>query len=268
MESSGNSGIDTTRRWKMLGAKAMPAPTPIISIIVVCKNPGQRLPAALASVWAQSPVQAGLVVVDGGSIDGTREWLETQRHQIATLISEPDSGVYDAMNKGLAAARGEWVLFLGADDRLAGETVLSEAAGWMEKSATDVAVGEAAYHDGRIYKLSPRVNPLARNFIHHQATFYRRRLFDEHGGFDPSLGIMADYEFNLRLWKSHARFESLPVRIANCRSGGLSDAGAWRGYAEEIRVRHRYFPGWKCWSWDALSAVRYVRKKIVRSLAR
>src|SRR5580704_9665190 len=186
MESRGNSGIDTTLRWKMLGPKAMPAPTPIVSIIVVCKNPGQHLPAALASVWEQRQVEAELVIVDGGSTDGTREWLESQRGQIATLISEPDSGVFDAMNKGLAAARGEWVLFLGSDDRLAGDMVLNEAAHWLKTNATDVAVGEAAYHDGRVYKLSPRVNPLARNFVHHQATFYRFTLFDRHGSFNAS----------------------------------------------------------------------------------
>jgi len=252
----------------MLGAKAMPAPTPIISVIVVCKNPGPRLPAALASVWEQHPAPTELVVVDGGSTDGTREWLETQRHQIATLISEPDRGVYDAMNKGLAAAHGDWVLFLGADDRLAGDRVLSEAANWMKENEADVAVGEAAYDDGRIYQLGPRVNPPARNFVHHQAAFYRRTLFVEQGGFDASLAVMADYEFNLRLWKNRARFKPLPLRIAACGSGGLSDAGRWRGYAEEIRVRHRYFPAWKCWCWDALSVVRYARKRIIRSFAR
>ena len=63
------------------------------------------------------------------------------------------------------------------------------------------------------------------------------------------------------------RFKPLPLRIAACGVRGLSDAGRWRGYHEEIAVRHRYFPAWRCALWDALSVVRYVRKKIVRSLA-
>jgi hypothetical protein len=156
------------------------------------------------------------------------------------------------------------VLFLGADDRLAGDTVLNDVVQWMKKNEADIAVGEAAYDDGRIYKLRARVNPLARNFVHHQATFYRRTLFAEHGNFDLSLTIMADYELNLRLWKNRVRFQPMPLRIATCGSGGLSDACGWRGYGEEIRLRHRYFPAWQCWFWDALSVVRYVRKKIVR----
>ncbi len=207
-------------------------------------------------------------MIDGGSTDGTREWLETQRTRLAAVVSEPDAGVYDAMNKGVALARGEWVLFLGADDRLVGDLVLSEAVNWMRKTEAGVAAGEAAYDDGRIYKLRSRVNPLARNFVHHQAAFYRRTLFAENGAFDLSFAIMADYEFNLRLWKSHVRFKPIPLRIAACGVGGLSDRGGWRGYREEIAVRHRYFSFARCLFWDALSVARYLRKKIVRSVAR
>jgi glycosyltransferase involved in cell wall biosynthesis len=242
----------------------MSAPTPIISVIVVCKNPGPRLPVALASVWEQLHVRAELIVIDGGSTDGSRGWLESQRPRLDRLVSEADRGVYDAMNKGVAAARGEWVLFLGADDRLAHDLVLSEARDWLQRTEAGVAVGEAAYADGRVYQLRSRVNPRARNFVHHQAAFYRRSLFAENGGFDASLAIMGDYELNLRLWKNHVRFKPLPLRIAACGTGGLSDSGRWRVYREEITVRHRYFPAWKCWLWDALSVVRFVRKKIVR----
>lgn len=241
---------------------------PPLSVIVACKNPGPRLPAALASVWEQRWVEPELIVIDGGSTNGTREWLETERARLATLVSEPDGGVYDAMNKGIAAAQGEWVLFLGADDRLLGEMVLSEALNWMKRTEAGVAAGEAAYDDGRIYKLRSRVNPLARNFVHHQAAFYRRSLFAENGGFDASLAIMADYDFNLRLWKNRVRFKPIPLRIAACGVRGMSDSGHWRGYREEIAVRHRYFPAPRCLLWDALSITRFLRKRVWRALSR
>ena len=240
---------------------------PSISVILVCKNPGPRLPAALESIWAQLHVQPELIVIDGASTDGTREWLEAQRARLAQLVSEPDAGIYEAMNKGVARAHGEWVLFLGADDRLVGDMVLSESLNWMKKTEAGVVAGEAAYDDGRIYKLRSRVNPLVRNFVHHQSAYYRRTLFEENGNFDTSLAVMADYEFNVRVWKNRVRFKPIPLRIAACGIAGASDAGHWRGYREEIAVRHRYFPAWRCWLWDALSVVRYVRKKIVRSLA-
>lgn len=241
---------------------------PSISVILVCKNPGPRLHAALESVWTQLHVQSELIVIDGGSTDGSRQWLESQRARITTLVSEPDHGIYDAMNKGVGAAQGEWVLFLGADDRLVGDLVLSEALNWMKKTEAGVAAGEAAYDDGRIYKLRSRVNPLARNFVHHQAAFYRRSLFGENGGFDHSLAIMADYDFNLRLWKNRVRFKPVPLRIAACGVCGKSDSGHWRGYREEITVRHRYFSVPRCLLWDALSVVRYLRKKAWRTFFR
>lgn len=237
---------------------------PALSVIIACKNPGDRLHAALASVWAQRDVALELVVVDGGSTDGTRAWLDANRAKIATLIAEPDRGVYDAMSKGVAAARGEWIYFLGADDRLAGDTVMSTALTWTRQSESGVVAGEAAFADGRVYRFTTGFAPLARNFVHHQAALYRRALFAENGGFDPSLAVMADYEFNLRLWKHRVRFRPMPLRLAECGNGGLSDRGDWRGYREEITVRHRHYPAWRCAGWDALSAVRFVRKKIVR----
>lgn len=237
---------------------------PALSVIVACKNPGDRLRAALASVWAQRDIALELIVVDGGSTDGTRAWLDANRAKIATLIAKPDRGVYDAMNKGVAAARGEWIYFLGADDRIAGDTVMSTALNWTRQTESGVVAGEAAYADGRVYRFTTDFSPLARNFVHHQAALYRRALFAENGVFDATLTVMADYEFNLRLWKHRVRFRPIPLRVAECGTGGLSDRGAWRGYREEIAVRHRHFPAWRCAPWDALSVARWLRKKIVR----
>lgn len=242
----------------------MSAVSPLISVILVCKNPGPRLAAALESVWAQRDFTPELIVIDGASTDGTVAWLERHRPRLAHFSSATDAGVYDAMNRGIAAARGTWLLFLGADDRLVGDTVLATAATWLSRTDADVAAGEAVYDDGRIYKFDPHANPAARNFVHHQATFYRRGLFDKNGPFDLTFGLLADYEFNLRLRKNRVRFKPIPLRVAACAPGGLSDAGNWRTYREEIAIRHRYFPAWRCALWDALSVVRFIRKQIVR----
>lgn len=267
IDSSGNSGVDTRGPCAMLAPNAMSS-TPTISVIVACKNPGTRLHAALASVWEQRHVATELIIVDGASTDGTPAWLRARRDRIATLISEPDAGVYFALNKGIAHARGEWLYFLGADDRLAGDMVLSETVNWMRKSEAGVVAGEAAYDDGRIYRLRSRPNAIARNFVHHQAAFYRRTLFAENGDFDTTFAIQADYDFNLRLWKSRIRFKPLPLRIAACGIAGLSDGGGWRVYREEMTIRHRYFSTLRCLPWDAGSVIRYLRKKIVRNAAR
>lgn len=239
-------------------------PSPLISVVVVCRNPGSRLRDALASVWAQRDAGFEVVVIDGASTDGTREWLESQRSRLGAFVSEPDSGVYAAMNKAITRARGDWVIFLGADDRLAGDDVLARAALLLATTRAHVLVGEATYDDGRIYSFTTTDHAICRNFVHHQAAFYRRALFVHEGGFDGTLRVMADYDLNLRLLQRSVSFASLAFRIASCGSGGLSDSGAWLGYREEISVRHRYYPAWRCWPWDLGSVVRWLRKKLVR----
>ncbi|RXK53446.1 glycosyltransferase [Oleiharenicola lentus] len=244
-----------------------PMPAPLISVIIVCRNPGPALRTALGSVWQQEAGDHEVVVVDGASTDGTREWLAEQSARLGAWVSEPDGGVYDAMNKAFRLAQGEWVLFLGADDRLADRGVLTAVKPDLKNPTAGVVVGEAAYDDGRVYRSGATGSAVQRNFVHHQAAFYRRTLFEKHGGFDATLPTRADYDFNLRLMQAGTVFQSVRARIAVCGSGGLSDSGRWSGYREEITVRHRHFPAWRCWLWDAGSGVRYLRKKIVRSFA-
>ncbi len=233
---------------------------PAISVVIACKNPGPRLAAALGSVWEQRGASAETIVVDGASTDGTPAWLEARRDRLASLVSETDSGVYAAMNKGLRLARGEWLLFLGADDRLASDEVLARAAAQMPPGAIGVYAGEAGYGDGRIYRYAPGARLAYRNFVHHQAAFYHCECFAR-GGYDESLHFQADYDLNLRLGRAGVPFTPLPVRVADCGAGGLSDAGRWANYREEIAVRHRHFPAPTCWFWDILSVLRYLRKR-------
>ena len=78
------------------------------------------------------------------------------------------------------------------------------------------------------------------------------------------IGVMGDYELNLRLWRRAVPFEPLPLRVAHCGAGGLSDAGCWRGYREEVAARHRHFNPITCLPWDALTLARFARKQLVR----
>ncbi len=243
-------------------------PSPLISVIIVCRNPGPRLHTALASVCEQQGRDYECVVIDGASTDGTREWLATQHFRLGALVSEPDHGVYDAMNKGVAHASGEWVIFLGADDRFSADDLLSQASPILRETAAAACIGQARFDDGRLYDFIMKPAPVHRNFVHHQAAFYRRRLFTAHGGFDASLHMQADYDFNLRIFQAGVSFTPLGLNVAECSSGGLSDAGRWANYREEIVVRHRHFTAWRCWFWDVGSVVRYLRKRILRSAAR
>lgn len=235
---------------------------PLVSIILVCRNPGPQVHAALESIWRQRSADAETVVIDGASTDGTREWLESRKARLAVLVSEPDRGLYEAMNKGLAAAQGDWIIFLGADDRWAAADTIAQAGEILRRADAGIVAGLARFADGRIYDPQPAA-AIRRNFVHHQATFYRRSLFARYGMFDLRFGIQADYDLNLRLLHAGVSFTSLPHLIAHCGIGGVSDGGSWRNYREEITVRHRHFPAWRCWPWDFVSVLRYFRKRIL-----
>jgi len=239
-------------------------PNPLISVIVVCRNPGPRLREALASVWEQRDVTVDVVVIDGGSTDGTPAWLQEQRARLGALVSEPDRGVYEAMNKGVRLAHGEWILFLGADDRLIDPGALAEASRTLGDMSASVVVGSARYEDGRGYPFATARHAIRRNFVHHQAAFYRRNVFAAHGAFDAQLRYQADYDFNLRLLHGGIVFHPLDLTLTTCGRGGLSDAGHWGNYREEIAIRHRHFPAWRCWVWDLGSLLRCLRKKALR----
>ena len=161
----------------------------------------------------------------------------------------------DACNQAVARARGDWILFVGSGDRLVGDVVLSETLNWMKKTEAGVVAGESATDRGRLWRLQSRPHPIRGDFTPRAATFYRRTLFEENGGFDAALSAMAVYDFNLRLWKSRVRFKPIPLRIAACAAERRFDRQA---ALEEIRVRHRYFPAWRCWPWDAASLLRCV----------
>lgn len=236
----------------MLAANAMSA-APSLSVILTCRNPGPKLPTALASVWEQQGAPLETIVVDRASTDSTASWLAGETARVTTISVAADTAVPEALNQGIARAQGEWIYLFGPHDRLVGDRILSEVLNWMKKTEAGVVAGEAACDDGQLYKLRSPVKPLARDFAPRAATFYRRTLFEENGGFDPEFTTQAAYEFHLRLWKNRVRFKPIPLRITACAPQGLFD---WAAAREEIRARHRYFGKGRSLSWDAWSLLR------------
>lgn len=238
----------------MLAANAMSSAPPL-SVILINQNGGAQLAATVASIREQR-LPPELIVVDCGSSDESRAWLEAHRETAGAVVRAEGASFYAAANRGIAQARGEWVLFLRPGDRLVGDTVLGETLNWMRKTEAGVVAGEVAYDDGRLQKLHSRPNPIAGNFVPDSATFYRRSLFGENGDFDSTLPTMAGYDFNLRLWKSRIRFKPIPLRIVASRQ---RETFTWTMCREAMRVRHRYFNLWRSGFADVASALRALR---------
>ena len=189
---------------------------PFVSIVVATKSNLACLEQCVAAIRSLEPSNVELVVVDGGSTDGTERWLKSiapdgQSNGIL-WDSVADSGIAEAWNRGLRLARGRWMLFLGVDDhvtdatawraaieRLDGLPLKCGVAAFPVRIVTPAGaiVADEQSSLGPGWRQFPAVNA-----IPHQGAFHRRKLWETHGDFDTSFSIAADYEFLLRIWKA------------------------------------------------------------------
>lgn len=172
---------------------------PKLTVITVCLNAANTIERLMQSVLQQSFADYEFIVIDGGSGDGTieciKKYLGARR---VHFVSEKDEGIYDAMNKGLRMASGEWVYFIGSDDVLFHNRVFETVFG-NDVESLDVIYGNVKFvHSGDLYDGAFDHEKISQKNICHQALFFRKRIFDELGNFETKYKISADYEFNLR----------------------------------------------------------------------
>lgn len=228
-------------------AKAGPLGRPQLTIITVNYNHRVGLARTLESVAEQTFRDFEHMVIDGASTDGSRELIAMQAQQLARWISEPDNGIFAAMNKGLALARGAFVFFLNSGDRFAGKKVLEEIFGGGE-IREDLIYGDYFRDDGMgNWKIWPQPEDLSVGYIFrkglcHQTIFYRKDLFDELGGYDESLQVAADLEFNLRIFLAGKRARHYPLAVAYYEGRGISWKNKEKLRQEKEMILRRHFP--------------------------
>ncbi len=217
-------------------------PSEGISIVVATLNPGVRLRACLESILNQKAVDTEILVFDGGSTDGTLDFLRTMAGRIKLWRSEPDKGIYDAWNKALTFCEKKWVVFLGADDCFASSDALAriefegnraDAMLVFSKISRVSASGELLGDVGEPWhwckhRIWQRVA--------HSGALHRRVLFERYGNFDSSLKIVGDYEFLLRLARD------TPVVFLNsvtvlAGEGGISRRDVTKVFTEARKVQ-------------------------------
>jgi glycosyltransferase involved in cell wall biosynthesis len=204
-----------------------------ISVITTVLNARDTLPDALDSLWAQDYPDVEHIVIDGGSTDGTVEFIESHRGRIDYFSSEPDDGLYDAFNKGIRAATGDIVGFLHADDLFAGPTVLSDLVGCMSQTDATLVYGDLRYVDRaqpeRIIRHWHSGVYSKRQLVWgwmppHPTLFVNRALFLKVGLFDTQFRIAGDYDHILRLFShEEARSAYLEQVVTLMRVGGVSN---------------------------------------------
>lgn len=220
-----------------------------ISIITVCYNAAGTLVDTLDSVAAQTYADIEHVVVDGGSTDGTVELVKNHGQRVSNWVSEPDRGIYDAMNKGVAMATGDVVGILNADDVYADDAVLTQVADVFADPAIDACYADLVYVDQcdsskivRYWKSQAYEDGLfERGWMPAHPTFFvRKAVYEKFGGFDLSFPRQADFELTMRFLAIHKiKSVYVPKIWVKMRVGGVSNnsvRGVIKGNLEAYRA--------------------------------
>lgn len=215
---------------------------PLVSVVTVCFNADQTLEQTILSVLAQEGVRLEYIVIDGGSQDESARIIRQHASRLAYWCSEPDRGIYHAMNKGLARARGEWVLFINADDYFRDSTALRDLANVADDDV-DIVAGGTLLKRGHLeapFAPSRRLGLCLQIPFMHPAALVRRDAMLQCGGFDERYRIAADCDLLLRVMTTR----NLPWRrvvrsVSVMRDGGASDRGFLRGRFEYMQLYWR-----------------------------
>jgi glycosyltransferase involved in cell wall biosynthesis len=223
------------------------SPSPLISVITVALNAASTISRTLESVRTQNGVQ-GLVehiVVDGCSSDGTLDIIRAAPH--VRWISEPDNGISDAFNKGMLLAKGEYLLYLNADDHLFDATVLRDIVGFIRaKRHPNWIVGDVAEASGDTTTVWTRRFPptcwslCLRNRIGHPAVFLKREVQQQVGGFDTRFRSAMDYDLWYRLCREGYKPTYIRRVVSVFTLGGVSSNRSPAAMAETATVVARF----------------------------
>ncbi|MDR0868404.1 MAG: glycosyltransferase [Planctomycetota bacterium] len=223
-------------------------PPPPLAVITVCRNIAAEIDDTCASVVKQTFQDFEWIVVDGASTDGTLDVLEKYRSRITRLISEPDAGIYNAMNKGIRAATGEYLLFLNGGDYLASDAVLTAVLATGALGGADIIYGNPSFRTAD--KVENGITPpliskiyFVKGWLNHQNVFIRRELFTRHGLYDESYRLVADWEKWVAFAANGCSFAHIDLGITVFRTNGASAAAAndREMRAEKRRVRQKHF---------------------------
>lgn len=193
-------------------------PHPLISIIIPTFNSASELQQCLDTIAEQKEKNLEVIVVDGGSTDATIDIIFENNSVVKRWVTEPDKGIYDAMNKGALMATGQWLYFMGADDRLL--PGFSEMGGRLQDPNT-LYYGDVD-SDGEMLQGAFSSYRLAKYCINHQTLFYPAKIFKTHS-YNLRYKVYADYALNLQCWgDSSIKKQHYPIKVVWYNLSGFS----------------------------------------------
>ena len=201
-----------------------------LSVVIPTYNSERTIERCLSSLISQTYCDFEICIIDGASSDGTVTKANNFRSYFnhIRIVSEKDKGTYDAMNKGIDIAQGDWIYFLGSDDEIHDENVFSDIFKITPAKNCEIIYGNVRINgdtpwakDGQIYDGEFNIKQLLTKNICHQAIFYKKKLFNKLGKYNLRYPVCADWELNFRFFP-RAKSKYLDRTIANFYGGGIS----------------------------------------------
>jgi glycosyltransferase involved in cell wall biosynthesis len=214
---------------------------PLVSVITVVFNNKDGIEKTLKSIEGQHYPSIEYIIIDGGSTDGTQDVIRRYSSVVNTFISEPDQGIYDAMNKGLKLAKGELAGILNSGDHYEPNTIETVVRAYEDKPDTGVFHGILRVFDASGQFKSVIGNHssfLPTGMIEHPTCFVKRDLYNDYGYFSPIYHSSSDYEWMLRMRKYGVKFHFIEKILANYYTGGISFQT--NALLETLMIRERY----------------------------
>lgn len=237
-------GLRTAGRFK---ARAAAGGLPLVSIITVCLNSARTLQQCFTSVFEQTYDNIEYIVIDGGSTDGTLDIIKRYEGVLDYFLSDGDNGLYEAMNKGLAVASGDYVLFLNSDDWYAPDCVEALVRA-KTYGCADFVCALAQYVDDRgkpVRVMRPMpfdAGVKLRMPLRHETMLVSAQMYNRIGGYDPSYRIIADLHLTARLFDAGYTVYEIPRPLLFFRNTGVSNRDMPRLTLERARYVHEQFP--------------------------
>ncbi|MCX5871012.1 MAG: glycosyltransferase family 2 protein [Deltaproteobacteria bacterium] len=253
--------------------------SPTISIVTICRNSAATIEKTIESILAQKDAGVEYVIIDGASTDTTQDIIKSYGRKLDTYLSEPDEGIADAFNKGIALATGDIIGLINSDDTLAPGALDTVRRFCKDHPDTDVLHGDILLLNGT--HIIKRIKPASRWWypwrlsliFNHPATFVRQTVYRKHGLFDSSYSIAMDAEIFLRWVKCGVKTSYIPEILAHMQAGGVSgrrgietcrqqrEALLHHGFS--LPLAHLQYWG-KVTLWVMLEVVSWLRRKLAK----
>lgn len=211
-----------------------------LSIITINYNDALGLKRTVESVFEQTYTNFEFIVIDGGSSDGSEEYLKQISDKLDYFVSEPDNGIYHAMNKGIAKARGKYLMFLNSGDWFCSKVTLSSI--FVQDHDADVVYGNIMIEkNGQFTRKTngPKNSVITTTYflydtIYHQSSFIKRETLSNYGKYDEGYKIISDWVMFLRMAINQCSFEYIEIDVANFDSTGFSSQDPIINHKEKL----------------------------------